>query len=247
MMVGLLLWKQRETREKAVTLDEVTVLRMRLWCAKIAREDREAEALLRWRVARVLRKMHRQGITRVVLPEKFPYGTLLEKQGLRPVSTLPLRRRLAADWVSMELTERELPVGSAQIAVAADQLTSEVVRTVVELVLRHRYVLLDIPHGGEELCRQLRREYGATLLLSPARERLETAEAAVLFAPRSWREHPVSLRLYEECQPLPRLLLPPVLERQLPAGADRAQLLSALIESGALKPGQITLTGNRGK
>ena len=54
-----------------------------------------------------------------------------------------------------------------------------------ELVLRHRYVLLDLPYGGGDLCRQLRREYGVSLLLGPSQEQLEGAEAAVLFDPRT--------------------------------------------------------------
>lgn len=64
---------------------------------------------------------------------------------------------------------------------AGSQLTGELVRTVTELSLRNRYVLLDLPYGGEELCRQLRREYGVTLLLSPAKEQLEGADVLLLF------------------------------------------------------------------
>jgi hypothetical protein len=129
------------------------------------------------------------------------------------------------------------------VAVAADNLTGEVVRTVTELVLRHRHVLLDLPRGGEELCRQLRREYGAAVLLEPSREQIEAAEAVLLFDDRNIAAGKICLRLYEEEQPLPRLLLPPLLEDQLPPGADRGQLLSALQEAGALKPGQVTLGG----
>ena len=36
-------------------------------------------------------------------------------------------------------------------------------------------------------------------------------------------------------------LLPPAMEERLPAGADRGQLLAALREAGALRPGQITV------
>ena len=44
------------------------------------------------------------------------------------------------------------------MAVCAAQMTGELVRTVTELALRHRYVLLDLPYGGEDHCRQLRKE-----------------------------------------------------------------------------------------
>ena len=244
-MVGLLMWKKRNRGEKTVTVEESTVLHMRFFKVEVARESGTPEVVLRRRVRGALRRLHKQGVTRVVLPEDFPYPELLEKQSLRPVSTLSLRRRLAADWVRTELVGCGLSLGSARVAVAADQLTGEVVRTVTELVLRHRHVLLDLPQGGEELCRQLRREYGVAVLLSPSREQMEEAEAVVLFDQRELESGGICLRLYEETQPLPALLLPPVLERQLPEGVDRTQLLSVLQEAGALKPGQITLEDSR--
>ena len=37
------------------------------------------------------------------------------------------------------------------------------------------------------------------------------------------------------------LLLPPVLEGQMPPGLCRPQLLAVLVESGVLRPGQITV------
>ena len=242
-MVGLLVWKERRNRERAVTVGEVTVLHMRFLQAEVLREERTPESILRRRAAAALGKLRRQGITRVVLPTDFPWSDLPGRQGLRIVSTLPLRRRLAADWVRVELEEKKIPPGSARVAVVADALTGEMVRTVTELVLRHRHVLLDLPRGGEELCRQLRREYGAAVLLAPSREQIETAEAVLLFDAREITAGQICLRLYEEEQLLPRLLLPPLLEEQLPPGADRGQLLGALQEAGALKPGQVTLSG----
>ena len=141
----------------------------------------------------------------------FAHGELLEKSGLRPVSTLALRRSISADWVRSGLEGKKLSVSGSRVAVAAGVLTGEVVRTVTELCLRHRYVLLDLPYGGEELCRQLRREYGVSLLLGPSKDQLEGAEALVLFDRRldlSMR-NPVLLRLYDDTAPLPRLTLPP--------------------------------------
>ena len=133
------------------------------------------------------------------------------------------------------------------MAVCAAQLTGEVVRTVTELCLRHRYVLLDLPYGGEELCRQLRREYGVSLLLGPSKEQLEGAEALVLFDPRTdlVRKDPAVLTLYDETQALPPISLPPAAEEALPQGADRGQLLAALREAGVLRPGQVTVAGAR--
>jgi hypothetical protein len=133
------------------------------------------------------------------------------------------------------------------VAVVGDQLTGELVRSVTELALRHRYVLLALPRGGEELCRQLRREYGVSLLLTQERERLEEAEALVLFSPRTdiRQRNAVALPLYEgEERPLPPLQLPPALEEQLPEGMDRPRLLAALQEAGVLRRGQITVAAS---
>ena len=186
--------------------------------------------------------------SRAVLPEDFAYGVQLEKYGVRPVSTLALRRRLASDWVRQGLAERGVSPGGARIAVSAAQMTGELVRAVTELSLRHRYVLLDVPYGGEELCRRLRREYGVSLLLGPDREQLEEADALVLFDPRTdlRRRSGVTLPLYDEAAPMRGLSLPPALEERLPEGAGRGQLLSALLEAGVLRSGQVSASAPPG-
>lgn len=245
-MVGMLLWRSpREgKRQKRVLLSERTILHMRFACAEIERNEKTPEALLRRRVQTAAKRLRKQGVTRVVLPDGFGFGEQLEKQGLRPVSTLPLRRALAGDWVRSAMAARGLTGGSAKVAVSGKQLTGEMVRTVTELALGNRYVLLDLPYGGEDLCRQLRRDYGVSLLLGPGKDQLEGADVLVLFDPREDLKcgNPVVLRLYgEEAGTMPPLVLPPALEEQLPEGCGRGPLLAALREAGALRPGQITV------
>lgn len=246
-MIGLLIWKEPRSgkRQRSVTVRECSVLHMRFLRAEVLRGPRTPEAVVRRRVAAAGKRLRKQGVARLVLPEDFAFDAQLARYGLRPVSTLPLRRGLAADWTRWLLAERGLTAAGARVAVAAAQLTGEVVRTVTELVLRHRYVLLDLPFGGEELCRQLRREYGVSLLLGPSKDQLEGAEALVLFDRRTdlSLRNPAVLPLYDEAAPLPPLALPPALEEKLPEGAGRPQLLAALRETGALRPGQITIGG----
>ena len=246
-MIGMLIWKEPGKREKAVAVKERSILRVRFWCAEVLRGPKTPEAVLRRRVAAAGKRLRKQGVTRVVLPEEFAYGPQLEKWDLHPVSTLGLRRAIAADWVRWFVAEQGTPAAGARVAVSAEQLTGEVVRTVTELSLRHRYVLLDLPRGGEDLCRQLRREYGVSLLLGPSKEQLEGAEALVLFDPRTdlVRKDPAVLTLYDETQALPPISLPPAAEEALPQGADRGQLLAALREAGVLRPGQVTVAGAR--
>ena len=110
-----------------------------------------------------------------------------------------------------------------------------------ELTLRHHYVLLDLPYGGEELARQLRREYGVSLMLSPSKEQLEAADAMVCFDPRPDCLGPGRIPLYDGASPMPPLSLPPALEEQLPAGVRRDQQLTVLREAGSLRPGQLSV------
>ena len=105
-------------------------------------------------------------------------------------------------------------------------------------------MLLDVPYGGEELCRQLRREYGVTLLLCPGAEQVAASEVLVLFGPRPDlpRRSAAVLELSEGGElRLAPLVLPPALESKLPEGVDRPQMLCALQEAGALRPGQVTV------
>ena len=248
-MIALLEWTppERGKRKKSVTVKEESVLHLRLLRTVVQRGPRTPEAVLRRRVLAAGKRLRKLGVTQAVLPEGFSYGQELARNGIRPVSTLSLRRALAADWVRWALEEKGQSPAGARVAVCAAQLTGEVVRTVTELCLRHRYVLLDLPYGGEELCRQLRREYGVSLLLGPSKEQLEGAEALVLFDPRTdlVRKDPAVLTLYDETQALPPISLPPAAEEALPQGADRGQLLAALREAGVLRPGQVTVAGAR--
>ena len=243
-MIGLILWREPQPglRQKRVEIQEVQILTMRFLRAEVLRGPRARQLTLRRRMLAAARALRRCGVTQAVLPEGFQDAGVLERCGLRPVSTLALRRSIAADWVSAELAAWGKTKSETRVAIAAEELTGEVVRTVTELALRYRYVLVQLGHGGEALSRQLRQEYGISLLMQPSAEQVEGAEAMVLFQPRpEWRcRNPVVLSLYGEGE-LPCIVLPPALEAQLPKGADRGQLLAALRNAGVLKPGQLTI------
>ena len=243
-MIGVLTWTPPAggIRQKSVTVETRSLFHMRVTWAAVARGPRTPEAVLRRRVLSAARRLRKAGITRLVVPEKFAYGEQLEKADVAPVATVPLRRALAADLARAGMAARGLS-GSARVAVAGDQLSGELVRTVTELALGHRYVWVDVPYGAEALANQLRREYGVSLLTVPSRAQLEEADVLILFAPRTdlRRKNPVVLPLYDETAALPPLLLPPALEDQMPAGCSRPQLLAAMVEGGILRPGQITV------
>ena len=235
-MVGMMRWDPAGHMLRPVVLREVSVLHVRFLRAGILRGDRTPEAAVRRRVKAAGKKLLRQGTGRVVLPAGLPADALPE--GLCPAGTLPLRRAIAADWCGQLLRLRGKNPAVARVLVTANALSGEVVRTVTELALRHRYLLLEVPCGGEELCRRLRREYGVSVLLHPAPG--EAADAQIAFDPAECRGESF-LPLYDETLPMPHLILPPELESRLPEGADRGQLLSVLWEMGALRPGQVSV------
>ena len=244
-MIGMLTWSSPENRRKRpqrITLAEQRILGVPFLCGEILRYPRTPEVLLRGRVRAAARQLGRSGVTRVVLPEAFAYGDLLEQRGVVPVSTVPLRRGLAADLVRAHLAARGITAG-ARLAVAGTRPSGELVRTVTELALSNRYLLLSLPYGAEPLAHQLRREYGVSLVLTSDRRQLEAAEVLLLFDPRPDLPEGGNsvLRLYDEEAPLPSLLLPPALEQALPAGCSRPQLLAALTEAGAVRWNQITV------
>lgn len=238
-MIGVLTWKapSKGTRQKQITIGEKSILHMHVWQAEILRTDRAPDAVLRRRIAVAQKKLRKRGVTRLVFPKGFSNCEL--QKGLLPVSTLMLRQMLATDWVQRDLSEQGIRAAGAKVAVVADRFTGEVVRTVTELALRHRYVLLDVPHGGEELSRRLRREYGVSLLLQPDQAQIDGAEALVLFSPKQELEqkNPVVIPLYDEDAVMPALVLAPVLEAKLPQGANRVQLLAALLQAGVIRAG----------
>ena len=166
----------------------------------------------------------------------------------RPVDISPLMAELSSTLTaSSNIKQKEL-LKHEIVEMGGFALSGEVVRTVTELALRHRYLILKVPFGGEELCRRLRREYGVSIVLNPETER-EPASVHMAFDPTE-AQGGGFLPLYDESLPLPRLLLPPEVEARLPEGLDRGQLLSVLWRTGALRPGQVSVqlgeTENKG-
>lgn len=237
-MIGMLIWDRAGHGLRPVRMKEISVLHVRFLCGEVTARERTAAVARSHRLRTAGRRLLRQGVERVVLPEGSAADVL--PKGLRPVSTLALRRAIAADWAGELLRLRQQPPGGARVLVTANALSGEVVRTVTELALRHRYLLLTVTFGGEELCRRLRREYGVSVLLNPTAEQMAEAAVQIAFDPVEAASGGF-LPLYDEQLPLPELLLPPSIEACLPKGVNRGQLLSVLWEHGALRPGQVTV------
>lgn len=179
------------------------------------------------------------GVRSAVFPVDFPYTALFIRQGILPADTLPLRRAMAAPLTRRRLEAAGLPPTRAVVAVSGERASREVCECTKALALSYRYVLLSVRSGGEIFARNLRREYGISLLLEPAPDQLNRADALVLFSPRNdlTLDNKILYTLYPGGEAgrgrLP-LCLPPALEAQTENNCDREQLAAALYGMGAL-------------
>lgn len=237
-MIGYVTWTEEKAHHK---VEEISILRMRFCRVCLLRKKGTPSAFAHRRASSAAAKLQKLGVTRAVFPADFPYISHFIKRGILPVEVMPLYRALAGEWLREELAVRGVTASS--VAVCGDRLTGELVRTVTELCLRYRYVLLDIPEGGEELARQLRREFGVSLQLRPTAEQVATADGVLLFKFKEGIKNAVVLPLYNGAEPpsVLQMQLPPLLEEKLPAGCRRDQLFAAMTAAGILRPAQIEL------
>lgn len=250
-MIGYVTWQEQADRRfgKRLRAEELVILNMRFLCIRIPRGRRTPELLAESRAAAAARALSRRGVTRAVFPADFSRLECFARRGILPPETGPLLRKVAAPWAQAEMAERGLSPHSTVIAVVGEHLSGELVRAVTELSLRNRYVVLDVPYGGEELRRSLRREYGISLLVCERAEQREEAEVLVSFSPARTAEakNPLVLDVSGE-RPggrLPRLEVPEELELELPKDCDRLALFASLVETGALHPAQLEIAAGK--
>ena len=204
----------------------------------MALEARPNGPLARFRARQGARMLREAGARSAVFPVDFPYTALFIRQGILPIDTLPLRRALAAP-----LTRRRLESGGFQptravVAISGERAIREVTECAKALALSYRYVLLSA-RGAESFARDLRREYGISLLLEPSPDQLDRADALVLFSPRTdlKLDNPILYALYPGGEAgrgrLP-LCLPAEVAAQMESNCDQEQLTAALYAMGAL-------------
>lgn len=186
--------------------------------------------------ARMLREA---GVRSAVFPVDFPYTALFIRQGVLPIDTLPLRRALAAPLTRRRLEAEGCQPTQAVVAVSGDRPIREVTECAKALALSYRYVLLSVKGDAEPFARNLRREYGISLVLEPSPDQLNRADALVLFSPRNdlTMDNPILYALYPGGEAgrgrLP-LQLPAALAEQTESNCDQEQLTAALYAMGAL-------------
>ena len=186
----------------------------------------------------------RMGVRRAVWPAEFPYGSEFARRNLPPVDPLPLYRALAPEIVLRRMTWLGIEPAAATVAVAAGRMTPELEELITELAMRIRYVSLMTPHGGEELCRRLRREYGVAVIEASSRAQLVRADALLQFdrLETFQAENPVWLPLWSGAAAQAgcgvELMLPPEME-EVPC--EKIQLMTLLFQGKILQKHQISI------
>ncbi|MEG2221375.1 MAG: hypothetical protein RRY95_01450 [Oscillospiraceae bacterium] len=244
-MLGWIDWAETpEKRHRGVVMAERTLLGVRFLGVTLPGETGHPLSQKR-RAAMAARRLEKAGVTRAVFPKAFPHGEIFARHGVLPVSELPLRRELAAALTGFVMAQKGLSPGCATIGVVAERLSGDVLRTVTELCLHNRYVLLSVPYGGTEFCRGLRRSYGVSVLENPDAGQLNRTDILLLFAPRPdlSPEKGTVLALYEGAENafLWEPQLPSDWAESVPATCEMGQLLAALTAAGALRPCQIAV------
>lgn len=169
------------------------------------------------RGAELLRKNH---VIRVLTPAQFPWWSILEQEGLRPVETRMLRCILAPVWVTAQLKRKNIPPEQAVLCLKGERSDPALAQLARELCPLVRSMVFDIP-GGNGVAERLRREMGIPVL------------------PGDFGDVHLTLQLDEG----------PVLAgaeitlsgRELPPDCDGVSLIGALWENGRIQPEEIAL------
>ena len=239
-MYGYIEWTKEVCRP---VVAEREIQRLRFRCVAISRRKGIPQLLQRRLVSRAAGLLHREGIVRAVFPKEFPWLEVFARHHIYPADPMVLYRVLAAELVQARLDASGQAGRGVTVAVSAQRLTEEVRRTVTELCIRNRYVMLAAPERDDAFCRKLRREYGIPLVQTENAEQLAKAAVVVRFSPETtYTERQDVIDLFPGGVPFKeKLCLSPELEEQLPAGCDRMQLLAALYGAGAVRLGQIRI------
>lgn len=234
-MLGYIIYGEGPKRP---ALDELTVAGGNFIALRMGLENRPNGPLALYRARQGARMLREAGVRSAIFPVDFPYTALFIRQGILPVDTLPLRRAMAAPLTRRRLEAAGFQPTQAVVAVSGERAVREVTECAKALALSYRYVLLSV-RGGEIFARDLRREYGISLLLEPSPDQLDRADALVMFAPRQdlKLDNPILYTLYPGGEAgrgrLP-LCLPAEAAVQTETNCDREQLTAALYAMGSI-------------
>lgn len=236
-MYGYIQWT--ETVRRPVIMEK-EIMRVRFHCVLM---PKRRVFLQKKMISRAAALLNREGVIRAVFPEEFPWLELFAGEHIQPVDPIVLYRAVAAELVQYRLMSVGERGKGIAVAVCASGLTDEVRRTVVELCVRNRYVMLFTPGRNDEFCRKIRREYGVPLVQTEDLSQLAKVSVILRFSPEpDCGDSNRCIDLFSGAAP-PREILRLADDREslLPVDCDRMQLLSALYYAGALRRGDFRI------
>ncbi len=213
--------KSRNTRPVQDTL-----LGLPVWRLELGTQGTFA----RWRIARGGRRLAALGTRRVLLPEDFAYGDLLEQSDLLPIEPGGLYAALAGPLTLAALRKRGEESDRAWVTLCAPRADDALTRAACFLCPRVKRLSLRLDRDGTALAGRLYREFGAAVEL--------TGEEGGLRVCFSGTDDPTALDVRRPEVLLPKLALRvPGLE--LPDAWPPACVLTALWQSGRLSAQRI--------
>lgn len=206
-MYGVMVWCQGVRGEKRVRMERRRLIDVEVFWVWVVRGEKTPQKLLNRRLAQGCKLLRKQGVEEVALDLEIDQQVLVEG-GLRPISSVPLRRMLGVKLMEHQLQAQGIAPEEANVVIAGTRMDGQLVQAVKEMTLKWRYVMVDVD-GSDGLCQQLRREYGVSVRQRPGRSALHRAHVIALYAPRpDLPALPQMLSLYDQSEPLPTLSWP---------------------------------------
>ena len=215
----------------------VRLSRERLLGLPLLRGEVPGRALTPRRVRRTARAIRKAGVVRVLAPEGFSLWEEVLAQGLRPVETGELCRTLAVPIALAALAGDGVPLRQASVTLQGDRVTRALRMAAMELCPQVRQLLVEVPTGGEELQRELNREFGLPVVEGGPERR---AQLTLCFSPSGGAGRGRIADLSGETPALADYSFS-LREGTLPDDAAALSLLSALWASGRLERGDIVV------
>lgn len=207
----------------------------------------ERRAGLRRRAVRAAKAMAYLGVRAAVFPKDFSFCEEFARWEIRPFPVLPLYRKMAAEVVFRIMQERGMDARNVTVAVSGERVSYFMREAAVKISQKARYMSLAAGPGGEALCSMLRRDYGVPIVFGPTEKQREAADIRLLFSQTKAGDKGIDVALYEDA-PIrgnaptatgASFRLCREMDETLPQDCNRTQLLAALMESGAILPGDI--------
>jgi hypothetical protein len=191
------------------------------------------------------------GIKGVVLPAGFGYREELDLYGLVAMDPLPLYRHMAGKLAAYAIKACGIDPSNMICSILSRRLTRVAENAAREVCLQARYLALCCGQDINHFCRELARDYGASVLENPSARLLARSELLIVFdmpkdgLPSDWEGTALLLCGGSCSKPQgciiadgARLSVPKRLKRFLP-DCETTGLLSALVANGALREDEL--------